>query len=99
MILTGGPSQGLANLWFGAGSGLGGPLGGFISDRLGWRTAFFGQLPLLVLAFGLVFKNLTYKTQGQGKSKREMIGRIDYFGSLTLVLSVSSFLLIHRLLN
>lgn len=32
-----------ANLWFGAGSGLGGPLGGFISDRLGWRTAFLGE--------------------------------------------------------
>jgi len=95
MDLTVGPSQGLANLWFGAGSGLGGPLGGFISDRLGWRIAFFGQLPLLVLAFGLVFKNLTYKTKGQGKSKREMIGRIDYFGSLTLVLSVSSLLLFH----
>lgn len=34
--------QGLANLFFGAGSGLGGPLGGFISDRYGWRTAFIG---------------------------------------------------------
>ena len=76
-------------MWFGAGSGLGGPLGGFISDRLGWRTAFIGQLPLLVLAFGLVFRNLTYKTKGQGKSKREMVKRIDYLGSLTLVLGVS----------
>lgn len=62
---------------------------------MGWRTAFIGQLPLLVLAFGLVFKNLTYKTKGQGKSKREMIGRIDYFGSLTLVLSVSSLFFVH----
>lgn len=29
-----------ANLFFGAGSGLGGPVGGYISDRFGWRTAF-----------------------------------------------------------
>ncbi|GAA5846704.1 hypothetical protein JCM3766R1_002886 [Sporobolomyces carnicolor] len=91
--------QGLANLWFGAGSGLGGPLGGFISDRLGWRTAFIGQLPLLVLAFALVFRNLTYKIKGQGKSKREMVKRIDYLGSLTLVLGLGSLLFALSLKN
>lgn len=32
---------------------------------------------------------MTYKTKGQGKSKREMVKRIDYLGSLTLVLGVS----------
>ncbi|GAA5892113.1 hypothetical protein JCM5296_004065 [Sporobolomyces johnsonii] len=84
--------QGLANLWFGAGSGLGGPLGGFISDRWGWRAAFMGQLPILALAGLLVFRNLTYRTHGQGKSKREMVRRIDYLGSLTLVLSLGSLL-------
>ncbi|GAA5833772.1 hypothetical protein JCM9279_001622 [Rhodotorula babjevae] len=84
--------QGLANLWFGAGSGLGGPLGGFISDRFGWRTAFLFQLPILVLAAILVFRNLRYRVAGQGKSKREMVRRIDYLGSLTLVLSLGSLL-------
>ncbi|GAA5891699.1 hypothetical protein JCM6882_006171 [Rhodosporidiobolus microsporus] len=84
--------QGLANLFFGAGSGLGGPLGGFISDRWGWRTAFLGQLPILLLAALLVFRNLRYRIPGQGKSKREMVKRIDYFGSLTLVISLGSLL-------
>ncbi|GAA5826575.1 hypothetical protein JCM11251_002435 [Rhodosporidiobolus azoricus] len=84
--------QGLANLFFGAGSGLGGPLGGFISDRLGWRTAFLGQLPVLLLAGILIFRNLRYRISGQGKSKREMVKRIDYFGSLTLVISLGSLL-------
>lgn len=28
--------QGLLNVVFGAGSGLGGPLGGFLGDRYGW---------------------------------------------------------------
>ncbi|TNY24707.1 major facilitator superfamily domain-containing protein [Rhodotorula diobovata] len=84
--------QGLANLWFGAGSGLGGPLGGFISDRFGWRTAFLFQLPILILASVLVFRNLRYRVAGQGKSKREMIRRIDYLGSLTLVTSLGSLL-------
>lgn len=103
------PALSAANLWFGAGSGLGGPLGGFISDRFGWRTAFLCaclplyldlieseadsrpstvQLPILVLAAILVFRNLRYRVAGQGKSKREMVRRIDYLGSLTLVLSV-----------
>ncbi|GAA5940426.1 hypothetical protein JCM3775_005088 [Rhodotorula graminis] len=84
--------QGLANLWFGAGSGLGGPLGGLISDRFGWRTAFLFQLPILLLAAVLVFRNLRYRVAGQGKSKREMVRRIDYLGSLTLVLSLGSLL-------
>ncbi|GAA5875328.1 hypothetical protein JCM3774_005780 [Rhodotorula dairenensis] len=84
--------QGLANLFFGAGSGLGGPLGGFISDRFGWRTAFLCQIPILLLAAILVFRNLRYRIAGQGKSKREMARRIDYFGSLTLVISLGSLI-------
>ncbi|GAA5854102.1 hypothetical protein JCM8547_008227 [Rhodosporidiobolus lusitaniae] len=84
--------QGLANLWFGAGSGLGGPLGGFISDHFGWRTAFLGQMPILLFTILLVFRNLRYKVAGQGRSKREMVKRIDYFGSLALVISLGSLL-------
>lgn len=84
--------QGLANLFFGAGSGLGGPLGGFISDRFGWRTAFLCQIPVLLLAAILVFRNLRYRIDGQGKSKREMLRRIDYLGSLTLVISLGSLI-------
>lgn len=47
-----------------------------------------GQLPVLLLATFLVFRNLRYRIPGQGKSKREMARRIDYLGSLTLVISV-----------
>lgn len=32
--------QGLANIFYGCGSGLGGPFGGLISDLWGWRAAF-----------------------------------------------------------
>lgn len=48
-----------------------------------------GQIPILLLAAFLVFRNLRYRIDGQGKSKREMLRRIDYLGSLTLVISVS----------
>lgn len=85
-------SFGPANIFFGAGSGLGGPAGGFISDRLGWRSAFLLQVPLLTISIALVFINVRYRVPGQGKSKREMARRIDYFGSATLIVALSSLL-------
>ncbi|SCV72159.1 BQ2448_4853 [Microbotryum intermedium] len=91
--------QGIANLFFGAGSGLGGPMGGFISDWAGWRVAFLGKLellrepsttiPLLVASLAMVFWKVKYRVTGQGKSKREMLRRIDYMGSITLIIAVS----------
>ena len=42
--------------------GLGGPLGGFISDRYGWRWAFLIQLPIFALSLVLTTVNLRYPT-------------------------------------
>lgn len=42
--------QGYANIFFGLGAALGGPVGGWISDTIGWRGAFWVQPPFLVLA-------------------------------------------------
>ncbi|CEH19501.1 Predicted transporter (major facilitator superfamily) [Ceraceosorus bombacis] len=42
--------QGLTNIIFGLGSGLGGPIGGLANDKLGWRAAFNLQVPILCLA-------------------------------------------------
>ncbi|SGY20970.1 BQ5605_C016g08178 [Microbotryum silenes-dioicae] len=79
--------QGIANLFFGAGSGLGGPMGGLISDWAGWRVAFLAQVPLLVASLAMVFWKVRYRVPGQGKSKREMLRRIDYMGSITLIIA------------
>ncbi|KAG8955711.1 hypothetical protein FRC04_007702 [Tulasnella sp. 424] len=85
--------QGLANILFGFGAGLGGPLGGFINDHIGWRWAFLIQVPLLVASMILVsiFVNVHLPTQNQ--TAREKLARIDYFGSSTLVIGVGSLLL------
>jgi hypothetical protein len=32
-----------SNIIFGLGSGLGGPVGGFANDKLGWRSAFMRE--------------------------------------------------------
>lgn len=47
--------QGFTNLLFGLGAACGAPLGGFISDKFGWRWAFLCQSPLLVFGVLLTF--------------------------------------------
>ncbi|KAJ6567026.1 MFS general substrate transporter [Mycena capillaripes] len=84
--------QGLASCFNGLGMGLGGPFGGLITDLLGWRAAFLLQIPLYIAAFLITQYNIRYVTPGKGKSTREVLKRIDYFGSLTLLISVGSLL-------
>ncbi|KAI0738091.1 major facilitator superfamily domain-containing protein [Daedaleopsis nitida] len=74
------------------GMGLGGPLGGFISDRLGWRWAFLIQIPVFVVAFALISYYLNYVTPGRSKNTKEVLKRIDYGGSATLLVTVFSVL-------
>ncbi|KAF5348388.1 hypothetical protein D9758_010911 [Tetrapyrgos nigripes] len=59
---------------------------------LGWRFAFLLQIPFFLLAASLTAINLRYATKGKGKSVTEVLKRIDYLGSLTLLVSVGSIL-------
>lgn len=68
-------------------------MGGVVADTIGWRWAFLLQVPILLLTFILVFINAHYVMPGQSRSRKEMLARIDYFGSLTLVLSLGSLVL------
>jgi len=85
--------QGCANILFGAGAGLGGPLGGFLSDRFGWRWAFLMQIPILFLSYFIVLFKVNIKLPTVPQTALEKIKRIDYLGSLTLVLAVGCSLL------
>ncbi|OJA19157.1 hypothetical protein AZE42_05381 [Rhizopogon vesiculosus] len=91
-IRSRGLTQGVASLFNGLGMGLGGPIGGFISDRFGWRWAFLIQMPLFVFSLVLTSYNLRYVTPGKGKSPKEVLMRIDYGGSFSLLISVGSCL-------
>jgi len=84
--------QGVASVFNGLGMGLGGPFGGIITDWLGWRWAFLLQGPIFVLSFVLTAYNLHYVTPGKSKSTKEVLKRIDYGGSLTLLITVGSLL-------
>ncbi|CAL1703142.1 unnamed protein product [Somion occarium] len=85
-----GLTQGVAAVFNSAGMGLGGPLGGWIADRYGWRWAFLIQLPVFLISFALTSINLHY---GKGKSTKDVLKRIDYGGSFTLLGAVLSFLI------
>lgn len=78
---------------FGAGAGLGGPLGGFINDTFGWRTAFYFQVPFLTIASILVSYNVNIILPRGPLTIRQKLGMIDWLGSLTLVVWVGTLLL------
>ncbi|ELU43578.1 vacuolar amino acid permease [Rhizoctonia solani AG-1 IA] len=87
-------TQGIASLFNGAGMGLGGPLGGWISDRFGWRWAFLIQIPFFAVSFFLTSANLPvlkdYVTPGRGRGAKEILKRIDYGGCATMFVSWDS---------
>ncbi|KAH7918833.1 vacuolar amino acid permease [Leucogyrophana mollusca] len=87
--------QGMTNILFGLGAGLGGPLGGWVNDTLGWRAAFLLQAPLLVLSFILVALKVNIKLSDeiQHQSVYAKLRRIDFLGSFTLVGAVAGMLL------
>ncbi|KAH7106225.1 vacuolar amino acid permease [Auriculariales sp. MPI-PUGE-AT-0066] len=87
-------TQGIANVFTGLGMGLGGPFGGFIADRFGWRLAFLVQMPFFILAFFLSW-TINYTTPGRSKSKIDVFKKVDWTGTgmlLCFTLSLLCFL-------
>ena len=82
--------QGYGNISFGVGSALGGVFGGWINDTIGWRWAFFIQVPLTVLS-GIIVAltvNISIKETDESRWKR-----IDFLGATTLILTLVTLLL------
>ncbi|TKA64747.1 hypothetical protein B0A55_09787, partial [Friedmanniomyces simplex] len=77
--------QGISNIVYGAGMGLGGVFGGAINDRLGWRWAFYIQVPFITVAGIAGF--LTVKVPIK-ETETANIRRVDFLGALTLVASL-----------
>ncbi|KAG1791362.1 vacuolar amino acid permease [Suillus plorans] len=87
--------QGMTNILFGLGAGLGGPFGGWVNDTLGWRAAFLLQAPLLLISFTLVALKVNIKLPNEieTQSTYSKLQRIDFMGSFTLVGAVAGLLL------
>ena len=85
--------RGINNVASNTGRAAGGPLGGWLSDTIGWRWSFIGQGPVMGLAFVLVAWNLEALSnedahlgdpvpkQGRQLSAASKLKRIDFGGS------------------
>ncbi|KAJ5594959.1 uncharacterized protein N7459_001167 [Penicillium hispanicum] len=82
--------QGVGNICYGAGSGLGGVFGGWINDTLGWRWAFLIQIPFLLISCILVAVKIKIPVKETDEAK---IKRVDFLGAITLVLALVTLLL------
>ncbi|KAJ5671953.1 hypothetical protein N7507_001080 [Penicillium longicatenatum] len=82
--------QGVGNICYGAGSGLGGVFGGWINDTLGWRWAFLLQIPFLMISCILVAFKVKIPVKDSDKAR---IKRVDFLGAITLVLTLVTLLL------
>ncbi|EPY52838.1 vacuolar membrane amino acid uptake transporter Fnx1 [Schizosaccharomyces cryophilus OY26] len=80
--------QGITNIVWGIGGSLGGPLGGLIAQRWGWRIAFFFQIPLGIVSTIVVAWRVRIKPVIRG-SNAPLLSRIDYLGSFLLVSGIS----------
>lgn len=76
------------------GRSVGGPLGGFLADTVGWRWSFLGQVPLTFLAILLVAIKLppSESTKPQVKGQPSKLGRVDFIGSILLASTLLSLL-------
>lgn len=72
---------------FGLSSILGPVLGGFFTDGPGWRWAFWMNVPLALIAIGLVYTFLRVPFE-------RIKAKFDVWGTITMIVSVSSLILV-----
>ncbi|KAJ6142514.1 hypothetical protein N7471_001967 [Penicillium samsonianum] len=70
------------------GRSLGGPLGGWLSDTIGWRWLFILQAPFLALAAALVIVKLNVTERPQPTSKENKLAQVDFLGTALLGSSI-----------
>ena len=82
--------QGISNIVFGMGMGLGGVFGGAIHQRFGWRYAFYIQVPFIAIAGLAGCLTIDVPVKETDKAK---IQRVDFLGAFTLVATLVLLLL------
>ncbi|KAK9459698.1 major facilitator superfamily domain-containing protein [Lipomyces oligophaga] len=88
--------QGIGSVLYNAGASLGGVFGGFITEAIGWRWAFLLQVPFVILSAIAIHFNLKSKPSpvesDSASETADKLSRIDFAGSITLVLSLVLYL-------
>ncbi|KAH9179954.1 MFS general substrate transporter [Lactarius sanguifluus] len=88
--------QGMANIMFGLGSGIGGPLGGWMNDTFGWYlTCRFSRYPYWPFSFVLVLLKVSVPISQEVKNQSlySKMRRMDFAGSATLAITIGCLLL------
>ncbi|KAF9696856.1 hypothetical protein EKO04_005201 [Ascochyta lentis] len=77
------------------GRSIGGPLGGWLADYVGWRWSFLGQVPFAGVAIVLVWMVLPARVHHHldEEIKGSKFARIDFLGAIFMALSILSLLL------
>ena len=85
------------------GRSLGGPVGGWLADVIGWRWSFIGQVPLMLIAVVLCqiylpsnaqhFKGGKHVEPDHSISSLERLKGVDFLGSLLLALTLLTWLM------
>ncbi|KIR64125.1 hypothetical protein I312_103936 [Cryptococcus bacillisporus CA1280] len=90
--------QGLMMTIFGSGSMLGGPVGGWLTDRFGWHWSFWIQLPVIVFCGVIVSAFLptphippTHRSLFSGLASLDWLGTALLIGSVTTLIFGFSF--------
>ncbi|KAF4549679.1 Multidrug resistance protein fnx1-like protein 2 [Elsinoe fawcettii] len=84
--------QGYINLIYATGAASGAPIGGIMSDVIGWRWAFLSQAPFCLVAFVAVAVMLKEPAR-DAEHWKEKLKRIDFLGAIILIAAVFSLLL------
>ena len=82
--------QGIGNIMYGVGAGLGALLGGWINDVWGWRKAFLILVPFTAVSGTLVFFFVDIPVK---HSEKSALRRIDFLGAFTLIVALVLLLL------
>ncbi|KAK7755663.1 hypothetical protein SLS62_002274 [Diatrype stigma] len=82
------------------GRSLGGPIGGWLADTVGWRWSFLGQTPIFAAAMLLCYIVLPPLTANNSRDKnasssssRSRLARVDFLGALLLGTGLLALLL------
>jgi EmrB/QacA subfamily drug resistance transporter len=73
---------------FGVASALGPALGGWMTEHLGWRSVFYVNLPVGLIALPMVWRNLPRMVHGDKPGKA-----LDWLGVLLLTLAIGMLLM------
>ncbi|GAB7358567.1 hypothetical protein MBLNU230_g2628t1 [Neophaeotheca triangularis] len=87
-----GKYQGYVNIVYASGAGFGAPLGGILSDTIGWRWAFLMQAPMCLAAFIAVYFVINLP-KADSADWRAKLKRIDFPGAAILICAVFALLL------